>query len=94
MSSTKLPDSFSAAALTISRAATASFSSSVATGLGVKSRDTILRSRVCSGASWLMSSALVSSSCSDVVPSGIRVTAPLRFVDHRSPLREMALMSS
>jgi hypothetical protein len=62
MSSTKLPESFSAAAATISRAATASFSSSVATALGVKSRDTILRSRVCSGASWLISSALVSSS--------------------------------
>ena len=79
---------------TISRAATASFSSSAATARGVNSRDTILRSRVCSGASWLISSALVRSSCSAVVPSGIRITAPLRLVDHRSPLREIALMSS
>ena len=64
MSSTKLPLSFSFAAATISRAATASFSSSVATARGVNSRDTSLRSRVCSGASWLISSALVSSSWS------------------------------
>jgi len=41
MSSTKLPESFSFAAATISRAATASFSSSVATALGVNSRETI-----------------------------------------------------
>ena len=59
-----------AAAATISRAATASFSSSVATALGVNSRDTILRSRVCSGASWLISSALVRSSCSAVSAVG------------------------
>ena len=62
MSSTKSPLSFSLAAATISWAAVASFSSSVATALGVKSRDTSLRNRVCSGASWLINIALVSSS--------------------------------
>ena len=29
-----------------------------------------------------------------VVPSGSRITTPLRLVDHRSPLREISLMSS
>jgi hypothetical protein len=78
----------------MSRAATASFSSRLATARGVNNRDTILRSRVCSGASWLMSSALVRSNCSLVTLSGRRITAPLRLVDQASPSREMALMSS
>ena len=94
MSSTKFPLSFSAAAATMSRADLASVSSRAATARGVKSRDTILRSRVCSGASWLISSALVRSSCSLVTPSGSRMTAPLALVDHNSPLREIDLMSS
>ena len=78
----------------MSRAATASFSSSDATARGVNSRDTILRSRVCSGASWLISSALVRSNCSLVTPSGSRITAPLRLVDHWSLFFEMVLTSS
>ena len=94
MSSTKLPLSFWAAAATIVRADSASFASSPATDLGVNSRETIRRSRVCSGASWLISSALVKSSWSLVTPSGIRITAPLALVDQRSPLREIDLMSS
>jgi len=60
----------------------------------VNSRDTSLRSRVCSGASWLISSALVSSSWSGVVPSGSRITTPLRLVDQSSEFREISLMSS
>jgi hypothetical protein len=42
----------------------------------------------------LISSAFVSSSCSPVMPSGSRITAPLALVDHTSLFLEIALMSS